>query len=181
MSEKYKAKNPEGIYFITLTVVDWVDLFIRPEYKHILIDSLNFCLQNKGLIIHAYVIMSSHLHLIVSTKSGNLPEIIRDFKRYTNIKLIEAIKEYPESRREWMLKKFEYAAIRIRRNNQYKIWKDGYHPVELVNNKMIDQRLQYIHNNPVNNEIVLNPEDYTYSSAGYYSENTGELKIEKLL
>ena len=92
--------------------------------------------------------------------NGNLPDVIRDIKRYTNIKLTEAIKEFPESRKEWLLKKFEYAAKRIRRNNQYKIWKDGYHPVELIHSTMIEQRLQYIHNNPVEEEIVINPEDY---------------------
>ena len=107
MSEKYKVRNPEGIYFITLTVIDWVDLFSRPVYKHILIDSLKYCQKHKELAIYAYVIMPNHLHLIVSSGEGFLlANTIRDFKKYTSKKLIEAIKENPESRRVWLLKKF---------------------------------------------------------------------------
>lgn len=163
MSEKYKVRNPDSLYFITITVVDWIDLFTRPEYKHILIDSLNYCIQNKGLILHAYVIMTSHLHLIVSTKcSYNLPEIVRDFKKHTSKELIKCIKENPESRKEWILEKFSGAAERIKRGVNYKIWQDGFHPVELDSVKIIEQRLNYIHNNPVEEEIVENPEDYIY-------------------
>ena len=181
MSEKYKAKNTEGFYFITLTIIDWIDLLVRPIYKHILIDSLQYCQINKGLNIYAYVIMPSHIHLIVKANGDNkLQDIVRDFKRFTSIKLIETIKEYPESRREWLLKKFEYAAKRIRRNNQYKIWQDGYHPLELTDNKMIEQRLNYIHNNPVVEEVVINPEDYKYSSARNYCGDNSVLSIERL-
>ena len=89
-----------GPYFIIITVVDWAGLFIRPVYKHILIDSLKFCQANKGLVIYSYVIMSSHLHLIVTASNGNLPDVIRDIKRYTNIKLIEAIEEASKLRKQ---------------------------------------------------------------------------------
>jgi len=103
MSERYKIHNPEGIYFITLTVVDWIDLFIRPIYKQIIIDSLKYCINNKGLELYAYVIMSSHIHLIVSScQDFELSETIRDFKKYTSKKLVQCIKEYSESRREWI-------------------------------------------------------------------------------
>ena len=181
MSEKYKARNPDGLYFATLTVIDWVDLFIRPAYKHILIEPLQYCQKNKGLRIFAYVIMSSHLHLIVkSGEEASLSEIIRDFKRYTNGKLIEAINNSTESRKIWLLNKFEFAAKRIKRNNHYKIWKDGYHPIELDNNNIIVQKLEYIHNNPVEQEIVIDAVDYKYSSAKNYSGEKGELEIEFL-
>jgi putative transposase len=142
MSKKYKAKNLESLYFITLTIVDWIDLFIHPEYKHIIIDSLSFCQTYKGLQIFAYVLMTSHLHLIVKTKDGiNLSDIIRDFKSHTSKKLIEVIKEQPESRKEWLLDKFNTAAAKIKRNSKYKIWQDGYHPIELSDNKIIEQKL----------------------------------------
>ena len=106
MSEKYRVRNPDGIYFITLTTVDWVDIFIRPVYKHILINSLKYCQLNKELIIYAYVIMTSHLHMIVKAEQGNLSDIIRDFKRFTNLKLIDEINLHRESRKVWLLKKF---------------------------------------------------------------------------
>ena len=181
MSEKYKARNPENLYFVTLTIVDWIDLFIRPEYKHIITDSLGFCQLNKGLQIFAYVLMTSHLHLIVRTKENiSLSDIIRDFKSHTSKKLIEAIKDQPESRRDWLLDKFNTAAVKIKRNSKYKVWQDGFHPIELYDNAIIEQKLSCIHNNPVEEEIVINPEDYKYSSALNYAGEIGVLKIESL-
>ena len=74
--------NPGYLYFLTLTVIDWVDIFNRPHYKHITVDSLRYCQQQKGLELNARCLMSNHLHLIVSAKEGyNLSDILRDFKR----------------------------------------------------------------------------------------------------
>ncbi|MET3540697.1 REP element-mobilizing transposase RayT [Pontibacter aydingkolensis] len=71
---------PGGLYFLTMTVVDWVNIFTRPVYKHIIVDALRFCQENKGLRLHAWVLMSNHLHLIASTaEDKNLSDILRDF------------------------------------------------------------------------------------------------------
>ena len=115
MSEKYKVIDGTQPTFITITVVDWVDVFIRQQYTKILDASLNYCIENKGLRVHAYVYMTRHIHLILSSEGEELQDIIRDFKKFTSKRMIEAIKEYPESRREWLLMKFSYAANRIKR------------------------------------------------------------------
>ena len=107
MSERYKAKDPESKYFITLTIVNWIDIFTRTNHKITILDSLSFCQENKGLIIYSWVLMSSHIHMIVSAREGNLPDIIRDFKKYTAKEIIIHIKEEPESRREWLLRAFQ--------------------------------------------------------------------------
>ncbi len=179
MSQKFKANNPEGLYFITSTIVDWVDLFTRPVYKHIIVDSLNFCIAHKGLKIHAWVLMSNHIHLLASS-DHDLPSVMRDFKKFTSKKLSEAMDSAEESRRHWLITKFHFSADRVLRNKEFKIWKDGYHPVELQNNLMIEQKLDYIHNNPVRAEIVALPEQYMYSSAVDYCGEKGFVEIEKL-
>ena len=181
MSERYKIKNQHSPYFITFTITDWIDVFTRPEYKHAIIDSLKYCQKKKGLIIHAYVIMSNHLHAIVSTSEQfELQAIIKDFKKYTSKQIINLIKELPESRREWMLFRFKSAARRIKRGVNYKVWQDGFHPIELDTNEMLDQRLNYIHRNPVKAEIVIDDENYRYSSAIDYADGVGEIKINKI-
>jgi len=53
MSHKYKFRNPDGIYFITFSVVGWVDVFTRDIYRNIVIDSFNWCIKNKGLVVNA--------------------------------------------------------------------------------------------------------------------------------
>jgi len=181
MSEKYKVRNPEGIYFITIIVTDWFDLFVRSIYKEIVIDPLKYCAINKGLVIYAYVIMTSHIHMIVSSLNGSeLSDTIRDFKKCTSKKLIQSLLENIESRKERLLEKLSSSAERIKQGVNYKLWQDGFHPIELNTNQMIDQRLDYIHNNPVEEGIVEHPEDYLYSSARNYSEMHGMIEVTKI-
>ena len=171
MSEKYKVIDSTVPTFITITVVDWVDLFVRPIYCNILDESLNYCIKEKGLSVHAYVYMTSHVHLIVTAFDGELQNVIRDFKKYTSKKLIEAIQEYPESRREWLLRKFSFEAQKSGRAKNYKLWKDGFHPVILDTLEKMEQRVNYIHYNPVEAEIVFNERDYVNSSYRNYEED----------
>jgi len=102
MSLKYKFKNPDGTYFVTFSVVGWIDVFTREEYRTIFIDSLNWCIKNKGLVVHGWVLMTNHVHLIVSRKGEkNLQEIFRDMKKFTFIKIMEEIrKSTTESRKD---------------------------------------------------------------------------------
>ncbi|MFT7162297.1 MAG: putative transposase [Bacteroidia bacterium] len=84
MSTAYRFSENDIPHFIAMTVVEWIDLFNRQRYKDVLVDGLNFCIKNKGLIVHAYVIMSNHIHLVVRTRNNeSLSAIIRDFKRYS--------------------------------------------------------------------------------------------------
>jgi len=179
MSQKFKAKNPDGLYFITTTIVDWVDLFTRPTYKQIIVDSLNYCITHKGLKVHAWVLMTNHIHLIASCEN-DLANVMRDFKTFTSKQLSKEIDSGEESRKDWLLGKFRYAAKRVLRSKDFKIWKDGYHPVELTNNEMIDQKMEYIHDNPVRQEIVFLPEHYLYSSARDYAGEKGVVEVEMI-
>ena len=114
MADRYSIRNPEGMFFITSTIIGWVDVFTRKDYRDVVIDSLKYCQKEKGLIVYAYVIMSSHIHLLIGSKAGyNLTDTIRDFKKFTAKQIIKLIKEIPESRREWLLNKFRFEANRI--------------------------------------------------------------------
>jgi putative transposase len=146
MSEKYKVQDSRALHFITISVVDWIDLFIRRDFKDFVLDSLRFCQEEKGLKIYAWVIMTSHIHLIVSNDQNDLPSVVRDFKTFTSKGLIKLIKTISESRRVWLLKKFAYEADRNVRATNYKLWQDGFHPIELSTNEMMDQKLNYLPN-----------------------------------
>lgn len=176
----YKIRDQNAIHYLTCTVVYWIGLFIRPLYRDVIIDSLKYCQQEKQLIIYGYVIMSNHVHLIVQSENSNLSGTIRDFKTYTSKHIIEKIKEYPESRREWMLWMFERAAKKHKRNSKYQVWRHNNHPVELESNKFLAQKLEYVHMNPVRACIVQYPEQYLYSSAGVYADMPGVLEVTKI-
>jgi len=166
-------------YFLTLTVVDWVDIFTKPVYKHIIVDSLKFSQERKGLIVYAWCLMSNHLHLIASVKEGfNLSDFLRDFKKFTSKEIIKTIQSSNESREKWMLNRFEYAGKYDVKIKDYKFWQDGNEPKEIHTTSFLEQKLNYIHNNPVVAEIVSNPEEYIYSSARNYCEMPGVLNVE---
>ena len=167
------------VYYLTLTVEEWIDVFSRPAYKHIIVESLNYCIINKGLEVYSWCLMSNHLHLIASAKEeGNLSDILRDFKKFTSKTLITAIKEIPESRREWMLNLFWYAGKNNKKIKYFKIWQDGNDAQEIHSDAFLDEKMNYIHNNPVRAELVANPEDYLYSSARDYAGEKGLVDIE---
>jgi hypothetical protein len=77
MSEKYKFLDPSGMYFVTSTIVGWADVFTRPDMKHTIVESLRYCQQNKGLLIHGWCLMPSHLHMIISTVGESLSDSLR--------------------------------------------------------------------------------------------------------
>jgi len=102
MSSKYKIRNNNALHFVTFSVVNWIDVFTRNLYKDLFLNSLRFCQKEKGSLVHAYCIMTNHVHLILATQEENsLMEIIRDIKKFTSTSLIKAIKTNPkESRRD---------------------------------------------------------------------------------
>lgn len=171
MSTKYKIQDQNKLYFLTFSVVGWVDVFIRKAYKDILIESLKFCQQNKGLQLYAFCIMPNHVHLIAAAEEGkNLSAIIRDLKKFSSFTIIKAIEEnLQESRRDWMLWIFKQNGSRNANNTTYQFWQQENHPVELSSNLLMEQKLVYIHQNPVRAGICYAPEDYIYSSAGQYA------------
>ena len=181
MSTKYKASTTEEAYFITITTVGWVDVFTRLNQKYILIEALRYCQIHKGLELYAYCIMSSHVHLLCKATDGFiLSSVIRDFKKFTAKRIIQSIIHEPESRREWMLPYFKKACEHLKRNQQYKVWQDGYHAELVITNSFIKQKVDYIHNNPLEDKIVTLPEDYYFSSARNYAELSNQLAIIKL-
>jgi putative transposase len=178
MSEKYKFRDLSGIYFITLVIVGWVDLFTRWELKHVIIDSLRYCQKEKGLVMHAWCLMPSHLHMIISSGDTEMSSILRDFKKYTSKEVINTIKRIDESRKDWILDLFGEVADHLKRVKNYKVWQDGNHPEILDSALLLDQKLDYLHNNPVADEIVDEPEEYRYSSArDYYTKKKGYLEL----
>lgn len=166
-----------GSYFITPTVIGWVDIFTRKEIRDIVIDSLRYCHMHKGLNIYAFCIMSNHLHLIVNCNEPfQLKDAIRDFKRHTSAEIFEWISNNSESRKEWMTAIFRKAAKEDSQSKRIKIWQTGNHAIELINEKFTWRKVLYIHNNPVRAGFVNQPEDWLYSSARNYMEMDALLK-----
>ena len=181
---RYKIIDQNGLNFVTFTVVDWLDIFVRKEYKDIVIESLKYCQEHKGLLLYAYVIMTSHIHLIVQTHQDHkLSDTIRDFKKFTGKTLVQVIKNNRrESRREWLLHRFEWNAKKRKgKDRKYQFWQSDNHPIALYSPRVIWQKINYIHLNPVVEGIVSKREHYIYSSAKNYMEEKDVLIDVRLM
>ena len=171
MSDKYKMYEPDKAYFLTMTVVGWIDIFTRRNHKLCIVKSLKYCQQEKGLEIFGWCLMPSHLHLIARSNGNNsLSAILRDFKKYTSKKIVKQIIEEPESRRDWVLRYLEYSGKYLKRIKKNKFWQDGNHAKVIYRPNFFYQKLNYIHQNPVKEMIVKQPEDYLFSSARNYAD-----------
>jgi len=172
----YSIKDQRAPHFVTFTVVDWIDVFSRKIYKDCLIESIAYCMANKGMVIYGYVIMSNHVHLIVQSEIEDLSGLLRDFKKFTAKAILEKIETENKSRKEWMLERFSKACQGHTRNKKYQFWRYGNHPEEVRTEKFLWSKLNYIHQNPVRAGIVENAKDYVYSSAQNYIGEKGVLE-----
>jgi len=177
MTRNYKFLNPKGLYFVSFAVVDWLDVFTRIDYKNIVLDSLKFCQKEKGMEIISWCIMTNHVHLIFRSIKGQNPALLLgDFKRFTSNTLVKAIKENPkESRKEYFLEHFRKAAQKVSNVKHYQFWQHDNKPIELWSNAVINEKINYIHQNSVEQGLVFKAEDYIYSSASDYAGEKGYL------
>ena len=94
LSRKYKFQNTEAVYFVTFTTINRIDVFTRPIYKDIIVDSLNYCIKNKGLIIYARVNMSNHVHLVIESRNAVLEDCVYILKKRKRFKVLRTLKGF---------------------------------------------------------------------------------------
>jgi len=182
MGRKYKFHDNEHLYFVTFTVIDWIDAFIRKEFRDIFYNSIAYCQKEKGLQVYAYCVMTSHIHLIIGVVDNKLSDVVRDLKSFTSRSIRKSLEAGNfESRKKWMLNRFMFRGKYNANNIDYQFWMQNNHPIILDNNALLDQKMDYIHQNPVEAGYVEKAEDWLHSSAAdYYEVREGNIRIEKI-
>lgn len=179
MSRNYKFHNPSGVYFVSFATVNWVDVFTRELYYGVLVEAINYCRKEKGMELFAYCFMPNHVHLLFRSVDENPSGLLRDFKRHTAKRTIEAIIENPkESKKEWMLSMFKEAGKKNVAVSTYQFWQHHNKPIEIWSNEVLKQKINYIHQNPVKEGFVTNAVDWKYSSARNFEGDETILKID---
>ena len=163
MRTRYKITDQDGIYFITSTIVEWIPVFTTKPYFDILAQSLIFCRKRKRLQLFSYVILDNHFHLIVS--GPNLGRTITDLKKFTARQIIDQLQR---DGKRWLLNQLAYYKKRHKTKSEHQVWQEGYHPELIVSAEMLEQKIGYIHYNPVKRGLVSAPEHWLYSSARNY-------------
>ena len=172
MSRKYKFGEKSGAYFVSFATVFWVDVFTRDEYFCCITEAFDYCRKNKGMELYGYCIMPSHVHLIFRSSLNDPSGLMRDLKGFTARRLLKAIAENSqESRKEWLLWMFRHAGKKNRNISNMQFWQQNNKPIEIWSLTVFEQKLDYIHNNPVESGFVLNPVDWKFSSARNYGDD----------
>ncbi|HEU5053029.1 MAG TPA: transposase [Hanamia sp.] len=151
---------------------------MRNEYREVLIESWKYCQKEKDLEIYTWCVMTSHVHVIIGSRGRELEKFVGEMKSFTSRSLRKEIRNNPaESRKEWLLWMMETAGKKNSNNNDWQLWQQHNHPVELLNKEMFYQKLEYIHQNPVVAGFVTKEEEYLYSSARNYYDGKGLIEL----
>jgi REP element-mobilizing transposase RayT len=160
----YEENHPQ---FFTATIYEWQPLLKDDKVKDIIVNSLRFLVKDNRISLYSFVIMSNHIHLIWRIKSPHLlKNVQRDFLKYT----AQQIKFYLQKTDALLLDTCKVN----HHDREYMIWKTDSLSVDLYSKKIFDQKMDYIHNNPVEAGICSLPEEYEYSSASHYIINKSE-------
>lgn len=171
----------EACYFLTLNVVDRIDVFVRPTYKQVIADALNHFIEAQGVTVYAWCLMTCHLHLLLRTKEGYGPAYFeRDFKKFTTPELVKAIEMEMDLRRDWMMQRFEDFSKSLKRIEKFNLWQNCSSPLRIDSGQpgLLFDRIDHIHENPVRERIVELPESYVFSSARDYAGMKGLVKVK---
>ena len=164
--ETYRITADGSVYYLTFTVIDWLPLFVREVPCMIMADSLNYCIHNKGLLVHAYVIMPTHMHAVLADRhmdASRLARTLTDFRKFTGHALAN-----------WCDTEGAVAFRRAIRENatgdrDRRLWQPSRHPEMIFSNAFLETKVNYLHDNPVRAGLVRLPEHWRFSSASFYA------------
>jgi putative transposase len=176
MRSHYKIHDPEGVYFLTSTIVEWIPIFTSKPYFDILISSIQYSQANFGLAVFAYVVLDNHFHMVCL--APELSKVMQSIKRHT-AKMI--ILQLESDRKKWVLDLLSFYKKRHKAESEHQVWQEGFHPQQIMSLEMLNQKIEYIHYNPVKRGFVTAPEHWIYSSAGdYVLDRKGLVEIQAL-
>jgi REP element-mobilizing transposase RayT len=160
MRSRYCVHDRDQAHFITSTVVGWMPVFTIAVRCDLLVDSLLYCQANKGLKIYAWVILDNHFHAILA--APNLTRVIADLKRHSARRVIEQLQA---DGCDWLLEQLRRLRHPRKVESEHQFWQEGFHPQAVASDEIMRQKLEYVHNNPVERGLVALPEHWRYSSA----------------
>jgi len=171
---RYKIHEQTHPHFMTCTILHWIPIFTRVETTNIVFDTLRYLQNNDNLKLYSYVILENHLHLIVS--SDDIAKSMRSFKSYTAKQILKLLQE---KNVKTILDQLSFYKKAHKVDATYQLWQEGYAPKLIVDDKMMIDRINYIHNNPIKRGYVDEAKHWRYSSARDYEDEKGLIDVER--
>lgn len=170
---RYRFVGNDAPYFLTMTVNNWLPIFTRPETVDVVFDGWRYLQSHRGFLIHGYVILENHLHLVA--RSPDIPKDVQSFKSYSAKRLLEVLEAH---RAERLLRMLALFKRRYKTDSTYQVWEEGSHPQRIEHEVVMRQKLDYIHYNPVKRGYVDHPEHWRWSSARDYAGASGLIEVD---
>ena len=165
--QTYPTYWPE---FYTATTLEWKPLLAKDKYKHLIIQSLQYLVLNKKITLYAFVLMKNHIHLIWQVQPGRTPsQVQHSFLKFT----AQQIKSDLKLHHPLEVEQFKVNA----KDREYQFWERNSLGIEICSTKVFNQKLNYLHWNPVKAGLCTLPEEYYYSSARFYHSGVDEFNI----
>ena len=169
---RYRIFEEEYPYFLTCTVVAWLPVFAYQQFASIIIDSWRFLQRERGVELFSYVIMENHVHWIA--RGDALSDKLGHFKSFTARSIIDGLEARGFGT---LLEELRFFKQRHKMDQQHQLWQEGSHPQQMQNDDMMQQKLDYIHQNPVRRGYVDEAVHWRYSSARNYAGSQGLLEV----
>ncbi len=163
--ERYRICSDAAIYFVTFTVVDWLPVFVSEAACRIIVESLNFCHDRKGLRTNAYVIMPTHIHAVVFSRdfhSESLKDSLTDLRKFTGRQLSDFCGRHMPNCYAQVLRSS------APNDRERRFWQPSLHPVQVENEAFWKVKVNYLHENPCRKGLVRRQDHWRYSSAACF-------------
>ncbi|MCY2979627.1 MAG: transposase [Planctomycetota bacterium] len=169
---RYRFGDDAYPYFMTWTIVGWLPVFTRQESTKIIYDSWRFLQLEREFHLLGYVILENHVHLIAT--APNLASAVKCSKSFTALQIVELLKK--RNARQ-LLRGLAALKLPNKKESEHQVWQEGSHPKMIETDEMLWQKLEYIHNNPVERGYVDDPLHWRYSSARNYAGQPGLIEV----
>ena len=170
---RYKIYETESPYFITSTINSWLPVFTRQATADIILDSWRHLQKERDLRLFAYVILENHLHMIVS--APELSGVMQSFKSWTAREIIRLLNVQGG---RTLLRQLKATKLNHKTQSEHQVWQEGGKPKQIQNDEMMWQKIEYIHNNPLDRGFVDDPVHWRWSSARNYAGQTGLIEVD---
>lgn len=173
---RYRQYEIKYSYLITSSFVHGLPLFSKPEVVQFVLEAIKYHQVQNDLKVHAYCIMENHFHLVA--EHSDFKTCMQSIKSYTAKLILDFLRS---KNNQLYLKQLAFSRKRGKRESVYQVWQEGYHPKQISTDKMLKQKINYVHFNPVKRGYVDKPEDWRYSSARDYLGGSGFIGIERFV
>ena len=171
---RYVITEPEKPHFLTCTVLEWLPLFVRPALVEIVLDCWRYQQAHQDLRLYGYVILENHLHFVA--QAPDLRKCVSGFKSYTARKIIDHLEQRGA---QYLLQRLRFAKRAHKADRVYQLWQEGSHAELVYSLGVMQEKLDYIHHNPLKRGYVDQPEHWHYSSALNYAGQEGLIEVDR--